>query len=470
MSFQSILKLLNPTAPLPEIQDKTQVDELYRYWRIRTFYGMYVGYLFYYFTRKSFTFITPFLSGDLNLTNAHIGALASTLSITYGISKFTSGIISDRSNPRYFMAIGLILTGIFNIFFGLSSSIWLLALFWGLNGWFQGWGWPACTKQLTHWFGRAERGTWWSACTTSHTVGGFLIAFVAAYSAVWWGWRFGMYIPGVLCIGVGFWLIYCLRDVPETLGLPSIEKFKNEEILDGQDRKNEPETYLSIKQILCEQVLCNKYIWVLAISYFFVYIIRTAVNDWGTLYLFQTKGYDKITAAACVSWFEIGGFFGILIAGFGSDNWFKGKRVPLIILSSVGLMFSVMGLWYLQPNNFLTASLLIALLGFLVFGPQMLVGLAAAEFVSKKAASTSNGFVGCFASLGAAIAGYPLGKMTDHYGWYSFIVVLVACSVLTTLVLLPIWSVKSVSLEEQKTEGIDEPEAEPVVTSTTVTD
>lgn len=469
MSKQAILTLLKPAPHLPEILDKEEVNNSYQYWRVRIFYSMYVGYLFYYFTRKSFTFITPFLTTDLNLTKANIGLLASVLSISYGVSKFLSGILCDRSNPRYFMAVGLIFTGIFNIFFGLSSSLMLLMIFWGLNGFFQGWGWPACTKQLTHWYCRSERGTWWSAATTSHTVGGFLIAYLAAYSATWWGWRYAMYIPGVLCILVGIWLINRLRDVPQSLGLPPIENFKNEDLIDEQSISNQnisnqninkqvidkqniecqaqhkgtEETALPIKQILLEQILCNKYVWILAISYFFVYVVRTAVNDWGPLYLCEIKGYGKVEAAACVSWFEVGGFFGILIAGWGSDHWFRGKRVPLMVISSGMLVFSVMGLWTLGSGSFLSASLLIALIGFLVFGPQMLVGLAAAEFVDKKAASTSNGFVGCFAYLGAAMAGYPLGKLTDIFGWYSFIVTLVLCSAFTLLVLLPIWSVKS---------------------------
>lgn len=453
MSVQAIFSFLKPAPHLPESIDKDSVADQYQYWRIRIFYSMYIGYLFYYFTRKSFTFITPFLTSDLGLTKANIGLLASTLSIAYGLSKFISGIWCDRSNPRYFMAIGLILTGVCNIFFGFSSSLFSLALFWGLNGWFQGFGWPACTKQLTHWYSRSERGTWWSACTTSHTVGGFLIAYVAAYSAVFWGWRFAMYIPGILCIFVGLWLINRLRDVPQSLGLPAIEKFKNETIENKSEPSEDSQGTMSIKQILLEQVLCNKFVWILAVSYFFVYIVRTAVNDWGPLYLVEIKGYEKITAAFCVSWFEIGGFFGILVAGWGSDNWFQGRRVPMMILASLALMFAVAGLWYLNSNAFISASLLIALIGFLVFAPQMLVGLAAAEFVNKKAASTSNGFVGCFAYLGAAVAGYPMGKMTDWLGWSSFVIALILCSALTLLVLLPLWSFKSYDNNNEDTVG-----------------
>ena len=104
-----------------------------RYWRFRIFYATYIGYAVFYFTRKSFSFATPHLVQDLGFAMADIGILGTVLYITYGISKFVNGVFADRSNPRYVMGIGLILTGITNILFGASSSLLVFALFWGLN-------------------------------------------------------------------------------------------------------------------------------------------------------------------------------------------------------------------------------------------------------------------------------------------------------------------------------------------------
>lgn len=199
-----IFDLFKPAPYREEIPDSNEVKSLYKYWRMRIFYGMYIGYIFYYFTRKSFTFAMPSLMADLGFDKSDLGILASILSITYGISKFLSGILADRANPRYFMAIGLILTGMFNILFGFTSSLALFALFWGLNGWFQGWGWPPCARLLTHWYSQSERGTWWGFWNTSHSVGGALIPLIAAFCAEYWGWRSAMFVPGMLCILIGF--------------------------------------------------------------------------------------------------------------------------------------------------------------------------------------------------------------------------------------------------------------------------
>jgi len=50
----------------------------------------------------------------------------------------------------------------------------------------------------------------------------------------------------------------------------------------------------------------------------------------------------------------------------------------------------------------------------------MLIGIATAELSHKKAAATSTGFVGFVAYIGAAFAGYPLGKITLEWGWEGF--------------------------------------------------
>ncbi|PWU15712.1 MAG: MFS transporter family glucose-6-phosphate receptor UhpC [Chlamydiae bacterium] len=435
----SVLNILRPAPYAPEIQDPNEVKERYKYWRFRIFYGMYIGYVFYYFTRKSLTFAMPAMMQQLGLQISDLGILTSVLSITYGISKFLSGVLADRSNPRFFMAIGLILTGLFNVLFGLSSSVWLFALLWGCNGWFQGWGWPPCARLLTHWYSQKERGTWWGLWNTSHSVGGALIPLIAAFCAQKWGWRYAMYVPGFTCIGIGLFLINRLRDTPQSLGLPAIEKYKN----DYPSAKLQEERELSSKEILLKYVLNNKYIWILAISYFFVYVIRQAVNDFGALFLMKAKGYSMLSASGSVFWFEAGGIFGSLVAGWASDKVFQGRRGPINVLFSLAVVLAIVGLYWVPHGMLFLDYGLMFTIGFLIFGPQMLIGMSAAELSHKKAAGTATGFAGWWAYLGAAAAGYPITKVVEIWGWQGFFVVLGSCGVIAAILLAPLWGMKS---------------------------
>ncbi|WP_194847192.1 MFS transporter family glucose-6-phosphate receptor UhpC [Candidatus Neptunochlamydia vexilliferae] len=420
-------------------EDDEELKKKYRYWRLRIFYSIYVGYALFYFTRKSFTFAMPGLIADLGFDKADLGFLGSLLAITYGVSKFVSGMISDRSSLRYFMGLGLILTGVFNLFFGLSSSIVLFAVFLGMNGFFQGWGSPPCAKFLTYWYSQTERGRWWGLWNTSHNIGGAIIPLLCAFAIATFGWRYAMFFPGFLAIGAGLFLINRLRDTPKEVGLPSIEKFRND-YPEDKGREEETEGKLSTKELLMEHILKNKFMWILAVSFFFVYIIRTGINDWIQLYLMEDRGYTLMWAGSCVFWFEVGGIFGSLAAGYLSDTVFRGRRGPVNILFTLGIIATLGALWFLPSAGLLVISLVMFSFGFFVFGPQMLIGMAAAELVNKKAAGTATGFVGLFAYLGAACAGWPIGRITEDFGWPGFFLLLAVCGAIAVSLLLPLWS------------------------------
>ncbi len=448
--MNALFNLFTPAPHLPEIQDKEVVKSDYRYWRVRIIYSMFIGYAFYYFTRKSFTFAMPGLIEDLHFDKGQLGLLGSILYITYALSKFASGVLSDKSSPRFFMAFGLIMTGIINICFGLSSSFWLFAIFWGLNGWFQGFGWPPCARFLTSWYSQNERGAWWSTWSASHNVGSFLIPWVIGACIYFFdSWRVAMYVPGVMCILGGFFLINRLRDTPQSIGLPSIEQFRDD--YGGISKKDLEQKNVSVKEILVDYVLKNKYIWLLALAYFFVYVVRTGIGDWTALFLIEQKGYSRLGASGSVSLFEVGGFCGTLSSGWISDKLFAAKRGPVNILCSIGMMVTVALFWLVPQGYPVLDSCAIFSIGYMTFGPQVLIGVAAAELAHKRAVSTSTGFAGCFAYMGAAMAGYPLGVMTQELGWNGFFLTLVLCCGVAALLLSPMWSVRA-NVTESKPE------------------
>jgi MFS transporter, OPA family, sugar phosphate sensor protein UhpC len=122
-----MLPFLKAPADAPLMTDKYEIDARYRYWRRHILLTIWLGYALFYFTRKSFNAAVPEILANGVLSRSDIGLLATLFYITYGVSKFVSGIVSDRSNARYFMGIGLIATGIINILFGFSTSLWAFA-------------------------------------------------------------------------------------------------------------------------------------------------------------------------------------------------------------------------------------------------------------------------------------------------------------------------------------------------------
>jgi len=120
------------------------------------------------------------------------------------------------------------------------------------------------------------------------------------------------------------------------------------------------------------------------------------------------------------------------VCGWMSDKVFNGRRAPATILFMALTLVAVVvyGLNSKGPLWIDYAALLA--IGFLIYGPIMLVGLHALDLVPKKAAGTAAGFTGFFGYVfGSAIAGTGVGWIADRWDWGGVFTTMVACCLLT---------------------------------------
>ena len=197
MHISKLLSIYKPAAHAGRLP-ADRVDPAYRRFRLQVMLSIFFGYAGYYIVRKNFSLAKPYLIRDYGFTTGDVGLIAAGLSVAYGISKFVMGNVSDRSNPRYFMATGLIASGIINLFFGFLPSVWLMAALWFVNGWFQGMGWAPCARTLTHWFSDRERGTKFALWNIAHNVGGGIVGPVGSVAILAFvSWTSVFYVPAI---------------------------------------------------------------------------------------------------------------------------------------------------------------------------------------------------------------------------------------------------------------------------------
>ena len=162
MILKNLTRLYRTLPASEPIADPERVQKSYKYWRLRMFYGMWVGYVVFYLTRKNISPALHVFSQEMGISLMDLGILGSIFYGTYGIGKFVSGVLADRADIRLFMATGLLGASIINLAFPYVGSLWLLSALWGLNGAFQSMGFPPVAKGLVHWFSSNERATKWT--------------------------------------------------------------------------------------------------------------------------------------------------------------------------------------------------------------------------------------------------------------------------------------------------------------------
>jgi len=423
--------------------------------RLLVFAGLVLGYSCYYITRNSFIYTAPVMveQGVLNMTQ--VGVLTSMFPIAYGMSKFVSGVLGDLMSPSTLLGLGLISTALVNFGFGASGAmVWFLG-FWVANGLLQGVGAPSCARMLSSWFAPAERGTYWGMWNVAHNFGGFAAPLVAGFAARTYGWQYGLWVPAAIATVVGVLLLVIMKDSPEAAGYEPVASDMKKEVKDGKEEKP------NIMKSLVENVLSQPSLYLLAFAYFFVYTVRQGVTSWFVFYLIQAKGVpDAAMAAVRVSGLELGGLAGSLVAGRLSDYLIQtskegqgtvGMRIRVVAGYCLGLC-AMLALFTTIPGDAGALQWLnVFMIGFFIYGPQMLVGLCGAEIAGPKAVGASQGFLGWIAYLGAANAGVPISILVKQYGWGAFFTALMASSLIAFCLLVPILNQKSFKQKQLET-------------------
>jgi len=417
------------------VQDAAAVDRAYRRHRRSVFAGIFAGYAAYYLTRNNLALAIPdIIAEHPQYSKADLGLALSGLSIAYGVSKFLMGSVSDRSNPKYFLPLGLLLSCaiVFSsgVFKAIYSSLALVVILQIANGWAQGMGWPPCGKSMVHWWSTRERGLVVSTWNTAHNIGGSLIATLALFGFTRfhdWGAKF-YFNAGVAAV-IAIVVFFLLRDTPRAYGLPPVEEYKNDYPLDG---KLADTGTLSYREIFVDHVLGNRYLWAIAVANAFVYFVRYGVENWIPTYLQTAKGFSFQQSSIGWALYEFSAIPGTIACGWISDRVFHGRRAPATILFMALTLVGVVVYWLNAHGPLWIDYAALISIGFLIYGPIMIIGLHALDLVPKSAAGTAAGFTGFFGYVfGSAIAGTGVGWIADRFGWPGVFLTMVVCCLLT---------------------------------------
>ncbi len=424
--------------PHKPLMTEDKVDATYKKLRLQVFLGIFLGYAGYYLIRKNFALAIPELECEEGFTKTELGIAISFLSISYGLSKFIMGNVSDRSNVKYFMPLGLMLSAIIMIIMGVmpwaTNSVLIMSVLLFLNGWFQGMGWPPSGRTMVYWFSLKERGTKMAIWNVAHNVGASAMPLLVTLGIeLFVDWRATFYFPGMIAIVVAIISFFLLKDRPRSVGLPSIEKWKNDYPPDYKVKtKEEEEKGVTAMEIFTKHILPNKLLWSIAFANAFVYLVRYGIQDWSPAYLIEIKDFTPEQVNWAYSMFEFAAIPGTLISGWLSDKVFKGKRAPVSIIYMVLIVVAIFVYWQNPVGHPMVDYASLIAIGFLIYGPVMLIGLHALDLVSKDAAGTAAGLTGLFGYfIGTSIlANIVGGYVIENYEWNGYFIMMITASII----------------------------------------
>ena len=429
-----MIGLLKPAAFVPELPAE-RIDPEYRRLRRRVYAGIFVGYAGYYLVRNNLALAIPdLLAEHPGYSKAALGTALTALSIAYGLSKFLMGSVSDRSNPKYFLPLGLLLSCALMAAFGLvealSASLVAIIVVMAANGWVQGMGWPPCGKTMVHWFSVRERGLTVSTWNVAHNVGGALVANLALAGVILfndWGAKF--YFNAAIAAAIAIGIFFLVEDTPQSRGLPPVERWRNDY---PESYSEASETTLPFREIFLKYVLPN----------------RLAVGDRDRERFLLLRALWRRELDTDLPRDGEGillppvehGLGAVRVRGDPRDDPLRmafrplvqGRRAPMTMIFMALTLVAVVVYWMNLRGPLWIDYVALFAIGFLIYGPIMMIGLHSLDLVPKKAAGTAAGLTGFFGYVfGSAIAGTGVGWIADRWDWNGVFITMVACCLLT---------------------------------------
>lgn len=346
-------------------------------------------------------------------TPEQLGIIGSTLLYGYALGKFSNGFLADHAHVGRFFAAGLLLSALSNFGMGLSELLWLSALLWGLNGWFQGFGAPASVVALAHWYSNHERGRYYGIWSTAHSIGegltylgvAWLIADPPKGLGLYWSW--GFWVPALICVGAALLVWRFLPDRPQTRGLPSVADWRGDHGALAQIAANNGVSVLQTQL----RIMTMPAIWILALASSSMYVTRYAINSWGNVYLQEIRGFDLFDANFFIFLNTAAGILGCLAYGFASDKLFDARRPPANLLFGLMELLPLFVIFWGPRDPVILAAALVVY-GFGLSGIlASLGGLFAVDIAPKRVAGAAMGFIGIFSYVGAGLQDYISGKL-----------------------------------------------------------
>lgn len=432
---------------------------------------MIIGFLYalFYMTRYNNAAAMPQIMDWFGWIKTNVGILEAVLPLSYGLSVIINGPLGDKIGGKKLFLIGSVGVVLMNLLMGActllvanpaiitgagttrqvieqatllcglshGNLLTLMAIIWGINGYFQSMGAIAIVKVNSRWFQKLERGKFTGIFGVLIRLG-LILAFsgvpIIAKSlplfCVWW-------IPAAGVAIVAFLVNLFVENSPADAGH---QGFKT------GDEDSDDEKPASLRDVL-HKVLSNNMTWYVVIASIMIGFVRRGTIDvWFPIYfheVFSGAGIAYQIAAWSIALLGIAGGF---VLGISSDKIFHGRRAPVICIGFIGMavMLGIGGLLHHMNSGPYAMAISLACLSFFVNGAHGIIGGAVTmDLGGRKATATATGlFDGAQYLVAGPLAGVVLGILLDKYGWGFWQWGLIPFAILGAIVMAFLWNQK----------------------------
>ena len=380
-----------------------EAPSLEKTWRRRAFASTWVCYAGFYFCRKAWGIASAAVGEAHGLDASTLGWIATAFIVAYTVGQFLSGWLGQRIGARRLLLGGMAVSIAAHGALGFANSTSTFVVFMVVNGLAQSTGWGGTVATMARWFRRSERGVVMGFWATCYQVGGVLAKGLAAWSIGALGYRYAFFTGSVVVVGVWVVVHFFQRNGPSDVGL---EEYEESGELQGDGQESMTAGVGWDRSTLTSVLLVG-------VFYFFVKFIRYALWSWVPFFLSRNYGLEGDDAGYLSTVFDLCGIAGVIVCGWMSDRYFKGKRAKISVIFLVLMAASCILMYTAGQVAVALFGISLGLVGFSLYGPDALMTGAAAQDIGGRSTAMAAGIINGMGSIGAVVQEFVIGRMYD---------------------------------------------------------
>lgn len=376
------------------------------------FTATYLAYTSIYIARVNLSVAGPELISANIMDTVQIGLLGSVFSSVFAIGRLLNGQLNDKTPPWIMLAIGLVFSGLSNIFVGFFPPFIGIFISWSVNAYAQSmlWGSVLCTVSSIYDKDEAKKKI--SLMVTSVAMGNILAIVLNTFLITRFGTKFAFIVPGIITIVLGGIICFTARDI--------------------KPDANTPKKYISLWKLLK-----NKELLFMSIPGMFHGIMKENISLWMAVYIVDKFSVDLSTSSYYILLIPVIGFIGrtiypityklcknsentVSLLGFGLCI----AASLLLIIGNVGVALSVIALSVIYA----AASMI----------NTSILSIYPLHYTKTGNVASVSGIMDFSTYLGAGIASVIYGAVIKHFGYLPMFLSWAVISVISILAILKI--------------------------------
>ena len=342
-----------PTGGGPVAYD--DLPPRYHRWKWQVLIAFCVFYLFLYTGRFNFWPTSPLIKEALDLSHIEIGVINAMLLWGFMVGDLVHGRLAEAYGLRLWVAVGAVLTTVFNWTASFGTSTAGFAIPWFFAGFVNAACWAPGISLISQWWPRRERGIAMGIIGT--TTGGAMLVmwWLSSFVAARWGWQAAFRYPPLIILVLGIAFYFVARDRPRDVNLP--------EYIEEDEISAEPESVTDdqLKGLGPYKLLLSNSRFQLACHVKGLEnVTRYGLTTWVPIYYSEAGNFDITETILVTVLLPLGYLIAPPVAGFVSDRFLNSSRRPLVIASCGFSAAALVAIALAPPNNaYLGAALML---------------------------------------------------------------------------------------------------------------